>query len=399
MAFDRINPTGFMKVLGMEHEAFDRAQRASHSLEGYHPTLTAYDGIVGDVSLWWNRQAPRGFSPTALEIFGNCPFQFFIKKVLGLESLEEPEYGEMIAAMDVGNLCHNILRDFHQYLIRGKYFITRPPEINPEGLLHRVAQENFHDMELRLPIPYPILWETTKEEILIQLKRFVVWDMLHLEQTGYVPTYIEKGVRLPLAGDSPGHVPTFCMEEEAPSITFKGKIDRIDIKWEKDSNDICFRVIDYKSGKAPQENLLKSAIRGQKLQLPFYIVMAERLLSEEINRKHLHQGATKLEEAAFLYLLQNTDPGAGQEGILGKSIKGDEWEKIEKHFWETVKAFLHDIRNGIFPISPTEDLQKCAWCDFSTACRRGFQPLQFRLERDSRLEKYREIITKNIKWK
>ncbi len=399
MAFDRINPTGFMKVLGMDHEAFDRAQRASHSLEGYHSTLTAYDGIVGEVSLWWNRQAPRGFSPTALEIFGNCPFQFFIKKVLGLESLEEPEYGEMIAAMDVGNLCHNILRDFHHYLIRTKYFATRSPEISPEALLHRVAQENFHDMELRLPIPYPILWETKKEEILIQLKRFVVWDMLHLEQTGYVPTYIEKGVRLPLAGDSPGHAPAFCMEEKVPAITFKGKIDRIDIKGEKDGDDICFRVIDYKSGKAPQENLLKSAIRGQKLQLPFYIVMAERLLSEEINRKHLHQGATKLEEAAFLYLLQNTDPGAGQEGILGKSIKGDEWRKIEKHFWETVKAFLHDIRNGIFPISPTDDLQKCAWCDFSTACRRGFQPLQFRLERDSRLEKYREIITKNIKWK
>jgi len=399
MAFDRINPTGFMKALGMEYEAFERAQRAQRSLEGYHPTLTAYDGIVGDVSLWWNKQASRGLSPTALEIFGNCPFQFFVKKVLGLEPLEEPEHDEVIAAVDIGNLCHSILRDFHQYLIREKYFTTRSPEINPEGLLHRVAQKNFHDMEQRLPMPYPILWETKKEEILTLLKRFVAWDMLHLEQTGYIPTYLEKAVRLPLADITFGHAPTFGVEEGASAITFKGKIDRIDIKCEKEGGDIYFRVIDYKTGKPPQDNLAKSAIRGQRLQIPFYIAMTKRLLAEEIGRKLLHQGATKLEEAVFLYLIQQTDAGAGQETILKKAIKGDEWEKIEKHVWETVKSFLHDILNGIFPISPTDDAQKCAWCDFSTACRRGFQPLQFRLERDGRLEKYREIIAQNIKWK
>ncbi|MEK7289242.1 MAG: PD-(D/E)XK nuclease family protein, partial [Planctomycetota bacterium] len=351
MAFDRINPTGFMKALGMEYEAFERAQRAQRSLEGYHPTLTAYDGIVGDVSLWWNRQAPRGFSPTALEIFGNCPFQFFVKKVLGLEPLEEPEHDEMIAAVDVGNLCHGILRDFHHYLMREKYFTTRPPEIHLEGLLHRVAQKNFHDMEQRLPMPYPILWETRKEEILTLLKRFVAWDMLHLEQTGYVPTYLEKTVKLSLADITPGHAPTLCVEEDAVATIFKGKIDRIDIKYEKDSGDMCFRVIDYKTGKPPLDNLPKSAIRGQRLQIPFYIAMTKRLLAEEIGRKLLHQGATKLEEAVFLYLMQHTDKGAGQETILEKAIKGDEWEKIEKYVWETVRSFLHDIRNGIFPIS------------------------------------------------
>ena len=396
MAFDRINPIGFMKVLGMEYEAFERAQRAQRSLEGYHPTLTAYDGIVGNVSQWWNRQAPRGFSPTALEIFGNCPFQFFVKKVLGLEPLEEPERDEMIASVDVGNLCHGILRDFHHYLMKEKYFTTRSPETHLEGLLHRVAQKNFHDMEQRLPMPYPILWETKKEEILARLKRFVAWDVLHLEQTGYVPTYLEKTVRLPLADITPGHAPAFGVEEDASAVTFKGKIDRIDIKCGKDGGDIYFRVIDYKTGKPPQDNLPKSAIRGQKLQIPFYIAMTKRLLAEEIGRKLLHQGATKLEEAVFLYLMQQTDAGAGRETILEKAIKGDAWEKIEKHVWETVKAFLHDIRNGIFPVSPTDDALKCAWCDFSTACRRGFQPLQFRLEHDGRLENYRKIITKNL---
>lgn len=396
MAFDQINPTGFMKVLGMEYEAFERAQRAQRSLEGYYPTLTAYDGIVGDVSLWWNRQAPRGFSPTALEIFGNCPFQFFIKKVLGLEPLEEPEHDEMIAAVDVGNLCHGIMRDFHHYLMREKYFTARSPETHLEGLLHRVAQKNFHDMEQRLAMPYPILWEIKKEEILTRLKKFVACDLLHLEQSGYVPTYLEKTVSISLADVTPGCAPALGVEEDAPAITFKGKIDRIDITCEKEGGDRCFRVIDYKTGKPPLDNLTKSAIRGQKLQIPFYIAMTKQLLADEIGQKLLHQGATRLEEAVFLYLMQPTDERAGQEAIVEKAIKGDEWEKIEKYVWETVKSFLHDIRNGIFPISPTDDALKCTWCDFSTACRRGFQPLQFRLEHDGRLENYREIITKNL---
>ena len=122
MALDRIDPTNFMKAFGINQDAFERSQSALGFIESYNPYLTSYDGVVSDMSKWWNEQACRGLSPTTLETFGICPFKFFMSKVLELESLEEPETAEMIAAVDLGTLYHSILRDFYNTLIEKNYF-------------------------------------------------------------------------------------------------------------------------------------------------------------------------------------------------------------------------------------------------------------------------------------
>ena len=117
-------------------------------------------------------------------------------------------------------------------------------------------------------------------------------------------------------------------------------------------NATSFRVIDYKSGKYSKENLLKPAIRGQKLQLPFYIVMAERLLSEEIKKGRIQQGQTSLEDASFVYIAQDIEDKKGQKGTPEKTIKDTDWKDFQGQCWETVKEFLSYIRDGIFPFRP-----------------------------------------------
>ena len=161
-------------------------------------------------------------------------------------------------------------------------------------------------------------------------------------------------------------------------------------------NAISYRVVDYKSGKYSKENLLKPAIRGQKLQLPFYIVMAERLLSEEIKKGRIQQGQTSLEDASFVYIAQDMEDKKGKRVHQKKQSRRPIGKIFRDNAGETVKEFLSYIREGIFPISPTEDAQKCEWCEFSTVCRKGHQPQKFRLEQDARLKKYREIGNLNI---
>src|SRR3990167_2333349 len=109
MALDKIDPaypclrhtgTSFMTALGINPVLFARSQSALGFIEGYEHRLTAYDGVIGDMSQWWEKRACRGISPTALESFGICPFKFFMGKVLELESLEEPEKIDVIAAVD-----------------------------------------------------------------------------------------------------------------------------------------------------------------------------------------------------------------------------------------------------------------------------------------------------------
>lgn len=393
MALDRIDSSYFLKIFGIHPDIFGRSLSALDSIESYNTCLTAYDGIVGDMSQWWNEHAHRGFSPTTLETFGICPLKFFMGRVLELESLEEPEKAETIAAVDIGNLYHIILRDFYRHLIEKKYFDTQGKKINPIELLHRIAKKYFTDVEQQIPIPYPIIWEIKKEDILAFLMKFISWDIEHIEQTGFTPAYLEKIIKLSPQNNLSNLSPACSKQEEALKLLFKGKIDRIDLKGE--GNTVSFRVIDYKSGKVLNENIVKSAIRGQKLQLPFYIIMAEHFLSEEIKKGRIPQSQMKLDEASFVYVAQDMENKEEGKGIPKETIKGNDWKDYTEQCGETLKEFLEYIRGGIFPISPNED-KKCEWCEFATACRKGHQPLRFRLERDARLKKYREIINLNI---
>jgi len=394
MALDKIDPASFMAAFGINPVLFARSQLALGFIESHKNLLTAYDGVIGDMSQWWEKRACRGISPTALESFGICPFKYFMGEVLELESLEEPEKIDVIAAVDLGSLYHGILKDFYGHLLRQGYFYKKVKGIKPIEFLHSIAKKYFTDIERQIPIPYPILWENKKEEILDYLTKFVTWDLDRIEQTGYIPAYLERKAHLSAQDELVKLISVSSKQDKASELTFKGKIDRIDLKLMGDT--VSFRVVDYKSGRPLKEKPIKCAVRGQKLQLPFYIVMAERLLSEEIKRGHIPQGKASIEDASFVYIAQDMEDKKGQEGVQEKSIKGDEWKEHQGQCWETVKEFLSYIRDGIFSISPTEDPQKCEWCEFSTVCRRGHQPLRIRLEQDARLKKYREIGNLNI---
>ncbi|HHT9138612.1 MAG TPA: PD-(D/E)XK nuclease family protein [Candidatus Wunengus sp. YC60] len=404
MALDKIDPASFMAAFGINPVLFIRSQSALDLIEGYDHHLTAHDGVLGDMSQWWEKRACRGLSPTTLEAFGVCPFKFFMGKVLELESLEEPEKIDVIAAVDLGSLYHSILRDFYSHLIEKGYFYKKAKEINPIELLHDITQKYFTDIERRIPIPYPILWENKKEEILDYLTKFVTWDLDRIEQTGYIPAYLERKAHLRAQDDLVNLVSVSPKQGKTSELTFKGKIDRIDLKLVPVSlkqgaveNAISFRVMDYKSGKPLKDKPIKYAVRGQKLQLPFYIIMAERILAEEIRKGRIPQGQASLEDASFVYIAQDMEDKKGQKSVPQKTIGRDDWKDNQEQCWETVKEFLHSIREGIFPISPAEDTQKCEWCEFVTTCRKGHQPQKFRLEQNTRLKKYREIGNLNIR--
>lgn len=434
MAVDGIDPSCFMKAVGINRDIFGRSQSALGFMESYNSHATSFDGVVGDMSGWLNEQACRGFSPTTLETFGTCPFKFFMSNILELESLEEPETAEMIAAVELGILYHNILRDVYSILIEKRYFDTKghklnsveqhsnhqnthpsPPPLhqeaegkvkksnpeknfspcNPTELLHSIAQKYFVEIEQQIPISYPIIWEIEKEEMLDLLTKFISWDIAHIEQTGYVPTYIEKAARFSPQNDLHKLIPDHFKEGDTSKMTFRGKIDRIDVK--KGENGVGFRVLDYKSGRFMKENLMRAVIRGQKLQIPFYIIMAEHLLSEEIRKGRIPPGQVNFDEASLVYISQDMDEKKGQVCPKKKTISHNDWIGCKEQYWETLKEFLRIIREGILPVSLAEDTRKCEWCEFATTCRRGHQPLRFRLEQDARLKKYRDIINLSIR--
>ncbi|MCF6150031.1 MAG: hypothetical protein E3K37_15375 [Candidatus Kuenenia sp.] len=379
MTLDHIDPSDCIKAIGMNNAAYTRSKRALHAMESFTPYLSAYDGVISDVERWYKKRAQKGFTPTMLEAFGACPFKFFMGEILQLEPLEDPENDIRITSPKLGNLYHGILDKLYCYLREREYFKEKADNINPLEYLRGIANESFAKMEKQIPIPYPLLWEITKDEIITCLLHFLPWDLKQIKDTGYIPTFIETRLQVAL--------PKSAVDENT-TIFFTGKIDRIDLK--KDGQEIYFRLVDYKSGRARDENLLRSAVRGQKLQLPFYITMAEQFLMNKYVNEVSPHSEIKFDEASFVYIALDMIDKKGERYTQKNTINNNDWTPHKELFWTTVYEFLTIIRKGLFP--PMENKTYCQWCEFTTACRKGHQPSRFRQEHDERLATYRNII-------
>jgi ATP-dependent helicase/nuclease subunit B len=79
--------------------------------------LDIFDGIIQTPAPHWLRFSKRGLSPTALELYGRCPFQYFARQLLGLESFAAPETAMGPNAAELGELGHLILKLTYQELI------------------------------------------------------------------------------------------------------------------------------------------------------------------------------------------------------------------------------------------------------------------------------------------
>ena len=62
----------------------------------------------------WDGILEHHISPTTLEAYGRCPFQYFARRVLRLERLERPEEAAPVQALEWGRICHEILQRFYQ---------------------------------------------------------------------------------------------------------------------------------------------------------------------------------------------------------------------------------------------------------------------------------------------
>ena len=126
------------------------------------------------------------------------------------------------------------------------------------------------------PVGYPLAWESLKDGLVQLLRQVIAQDLSELSQSGFAPVSLETGVTARLPADWP---------EPLNGLTIRGRMDRID------RNDSGLRVIDYKfkfgAKPASQDtNLLRAALRGERLQPPFYYMLAQHWAEEQTTSSH-----------------------------------------------------------------------------------------------------------------
>lgn len=317
-----------------DDEILDRARtliraRASHE-------FTRFDGNLSGEPLP-AVGVDRPVSPTQLETWVNCPFGYFVKRLLRVEPLESPEELLQMSALDKGSLVHEIAERFiNDALESGS--LPAPHErwpVQARYELVEILDELAQEFEAQGRVGRPLLWKMTRTRIKRELENFILLDDATRAELDLSPISTEA---------------SFGFDEIAPvrrtlpggsTVRFRGSADRIDR-----ANSGAVLITDYKTGSSFSFKDIDSdnaVVSGKKLQLPIYALAAQMLLSAEDSPVR----------AEYRFLTEGKRIGYGVDA------------EVLAQFDSAVTTILAGISQGLFPQHPEDAFAytPCLYCD------------------------------------
>jgi ATP-dependent exoDNAse (exonuclease V) beta subunit len=182
-----------------------------------------------------NEIALKGFSPSSLTSYIRNPIDFYKKKILQLQEVDEME--EIIATNTFGTIIHETLKELYTPFTQS--FITKKDILTmKDRLLDEVPKQfkSHYSLNSILSGKNYLTFEIANQF----LKNFLNYEISELDKGKKIKILeIEKNVNI-------------IHEIQGLSIPLKltGQIDRID------EVDGIIRILDYKTGKVTESNLL-----------------------------------------------------------------------------------------------------------------------------------------------
>lgn len=303
-------------------------------------TFGPYDGRLADASavaaIGHTFGPEKVLSPSQLESFIACPFQFFLRYVLRLETVDErDELDEDYTGR--GSILHSILEELEQRLL---YEPADRLDLSRALMHQRLERESTVVSEIDGG-----LLEIERHRLDQMLTRYARQHEKYEESGGSDvarPHKFEVVFGDDRRGDS--H-PSLVLGTGRDSVSLQGKIDRIDLV--ESEGGVGFRVIDYKTGSCPSPKDVAGALY---VQLPLYALAVERLV--------LPEGPARLVDVGYW--------GLRREGYRRIVLK--RWAEDRAAFEDYVLDLARLIRGGSFVVhSQREDCTK--FCEFSAVCR------------------------------
>ncbi len=305
--------------------------------------FTPYDGVFSSAQAVreLRRMLEEGgarFSPTSLETFAGCPFNYFLTRVLGIAALDEPERLLSITPMQRGNFVHTILaRVFGSLKAKGLLPIGNASMRDVLGVADRATEQFLEDVPKTEPVGLPVFWEMEKRVIRESIRLFLEEESL--EKDEFVPAHFERW----FGGDRDPVEVTYEVGERV--VRFRGRIDRLDT-----APGGRYRIVDYKTGRLSGAD--QDMAKGSALQLPIYLLAAGRILGLDVRSG----------EARY----RHVGTGGGKSAVV---FSGSGWDESSPEFATIIGVITSGIERGIF-FAPADEL-RCGYCDVRLACPTG----------------------------
>ena len=293
------------------------------------------------------------YSATALNEFIKCPLQYYYKRVLKLDDFENNKSG--IPALEQGNILHDIFCQFYTSL----------------------AGTDDSEMLFNNPaLPLIRLKKEKREQYLEKLKTLA---SEHFSEIEYYDSFYSKLDRDRIfgTGDHIGILEKWLdnelnLEDGFAASLFEtqftgyyentgkkvtGKIDRIDLKYSKEDNELKILVADYK--KSAEKLKLKVNNEIKDFQFPLYMSMAA---SEILPRFHLPKDIKITPEIGSYFQY-----GLKEEKYCIKQIAPDEtsYDAIQPLATEKFNDIVKRISAGNFECKceekPDDSYSKCPY--------------------------------------
>ena len=350
-------------VLRRRQPSFTRATVAEDS--HWEPRLTPYDGVLSEESLEQlaaHRSLDRPQSPGALETYAECPYRFFLSKVLRIEPVEEPEEITRISPLAKGTLVHRVLQRF--LLDCGD---ADPPSTERRAAhldrLRAIADAACDEAESRGLTGFPLLWKADRQTIIEDL---IAWYDREVQDAaaGYTHGTFELrfGSDQRYDDDPESDLSTavpLVVEVEGGRLELQGRMDRLN--WR--SSPPGFRVIDYKTGRA-WDTKDATLDGGRTLQLPIYLLAAAKVLDM----------APADGEAQYFFVTRRGD-------FRRVKFPGSTLTERQGDFHAVIRGLAEGIGRGDFHLEP-DDKKNCRFCDFDSLCDTRRQIFRDRKEED-----------------
>ncbi|MGB8858058.1 MAG: PD-(D/E)XK nuclease family protein [Ilumatobacteraceae bacterium] len=305
------------------------------------PLLTEYDGDLSGVRI--DALGDKPVSPTRLEAWVSCPHGWFMRYVLGLQPVEQPDEQMQITPRDRGTLVHAALDHFHRQVIEG--VLPQPGPNGWEPMHLEALLAGFESLAGRLEREGATgrlaFWRSEQTRQRYELATWMQHDSEHISRRGSQVVASEH--RFGMDGAEPA---TILLADGTP-VHLRGSVDRIDR-----CADGTLVVTDHKTGRANDYRDitdLDPTAGGTKLQLPAYAAAALALAGP---------GSTHTVIAEYGFLAK------AEFRRVTCTIGPQAWPQITA----ALRHILDGIRSGVFVARPEKSqfrlsFTPCEFCD------------------------------------
>ncbi len=326
-----------LDALGRDRLLFEQGIVTLKTIEREFPVLGPFDGMVKK-----HAPAERSFSPTALERYATCPFQYFADKVLRLNPARRLR-DDHLPPLLLGTLAHESLRTSYERLLLLRWPDDRLNESQVRSTVHQSVADAFAAHAASHGTGHALLWTLACERVTGLVLAAVLSDQAEYRASKFRPVGFEVPAQgaLPLGSDA-----------MAISLEIHGTLDRVDYR----ADPPALRIVDYKFKQGSEispadRNLALSAVRGFRLQPPLYARMSL-------------PSYPPVTEVQLLFLAP-----AWKQQVSRSAFDAGLWTShTGEMIRQTLFTLIQGITNGEFFILPDGYCDNCA---FSGSCRRN----------------------------